>query len=54
MALVTQPNGSSVVPLAGAPRIPVAPINVTAQTESTLIVNANGGLDSVTVKVISS
>jgi hypothetical protein len=54
MALSTQPNGSTIVPVAGAPLIPGASTTVTAQTQSTLVINANGGTESETIKVIQS
>lgn len=52
MALPIQPNGSSIVPLAGTALTGGTQRNTTAQTELTLIQNANGGTDSEAVKVI--
>lgn len=54
MALKTQPNGSSDVPVAGAPLTGGTRSNLSSQTEVTLIQNANGGTDSEAVSVISS
>lgn len=54
MALPTQPNGSSIVPLAGAPRIPGASFTVVSQSELTLIQNANGGKETTAISVINN
>lgn len=54
MALGTQPNGSTIVPLAGAPRLPGVSYTVTAQTQNTLVQNANGGVEAETIKVINN
>lgn len=53
MALQTQPNGSSIVPLAGSPKVDGTHINTTSQTENTLVQNG-GNVDVSTVSVISS
>lgn len=51
MALPTQPNGSSIVPLAGTALTGGTQLTTTAQTELTLI-QSGGGTDSTAVKVI--
>lgn len=53
MALPTQPNGSSIVPLAGAPKTDGSHVNLSTQTEVTLVQNV-GNNDSETVVLIQS
>jgi hypothetical protein len=58
MALSTQPNGSSVVPLAGTPRLVAGnpAYTLTSQSQVTLIQNVNGAAltETETVKVINN
>lgn len=51
MALPTQPNGSSIVPLATTALTGGTQLNRTAQTELT-INQGNGGTDSTAITVI--
>lgn len=54
MALPTQPNGSSIVPLAGAPRLATTSFTLAAQNQVTLIQNVNGVTETESVKVIQN
>lgn len=59
MALATQPNGSTIVPLAGAPRTTNVSYTVTTQTQNTVVQNSTGtvataAVEAETIKVINN